>query len=235
MKHTKSTTFYCFSPPVMMATFLIEIALMVWVLIRYRQTLVVKLVALMMFALAIFQFAEYNVCEGAMGIDSVAWARVGFVAITALPALGIHIIAVISKRSMRWLVWASYGAMAVFMAIYALSLHGVTSSVCGGNYVIFYTMPSVVMWYALYYYGLELIALAVIVWLLRRNADGYIHKALCGMAAAYLVLLVPTTTVNVLSPQTIAGIPSIMCGFAVFTALIVSLYVLPNAQKQKHS
>ena len=54
-------------------------------------------------------------------------------------------------------------------------------------------------------------------------------------AAAYLVLLVPTTTVNVIYPETIGGIPSNMCPVSRFLALIVALYVLPRGQTQNTS
>jgi hypothetical protein len=48
------------------------------------------------------------------------------------------------------------------------------------------------------------------------------------MVLAYLSLLVPTTTVNLINPETVRGIPSIMCGFAVIFALILGLYILPR-------
>ncbi|MFZ1458371.1 MAG: hypothetical protein WAT17_00630 [Candidatus Saccharimonadales bacterium] len=218
----------------MMATFVIEIALMLWVLVRYRHTMIVKLIAIMMFSLAVFQLAEYNVCEGAFGLDSVTWARIGFVAITALPALGIHILTCIGKRPMIWLTALSYGAMLAFMAIYAFVEQGITNSVCGGNYVIIHTMPEANFWYGIYYYGLEIIAIAVSWWLSHRTKDKTIRRALYGMIGAYLVLLVPTTTVNLMYPYTVEGIPSIMCGFAVILALIVTFYVLPRVEHTKH-
>jgi hypothetical protein len=55
-----------------------------------------------------------------------------------------------------------------------------------------------------------------------------VKQSLQAMVAAYLALLVPTTTVNLINPETIHGIPSIMCGFAVIFALILGLYVLPR-------
>mgnify|MGYP003616898950 CR=1 FL=1 len=208
---------------------------MIWVLARYRHTLLVKLVATMMVALAVFQLAEYNICEAAFGLDSVTWARIGFVAITVLPPLGIHILTTISKRPMRGLVVGSYSVMVVFMMIFALANHGISNAVCGGNYVIINALPQADVWYSLYYYGLEIVASVVAFSLARREKSATRRKALYGMLAAYLVLLIPTTTVNIIYPYSVEGIPSIMCGFAVFTALIVSLYVLPRSQKLKHS
>ena len=50
---------------------------------------------------------------------------------------------------------------------------------------------------------------------------------------AYLAFLLPTTTINLLAPETLAGIPSIMCGFAVLMALILLGKITPLAGKQR--
>jgi membrane protein YdbS with pleckstrin-like domain len=67
----------------------------------------------------------------------------------------------------------------------------------------------------------------------RRTRQLKMKKALYGVMAGYLCLLIPTTTVNILYPETIHGIPSIMCGFAVLLALILTLYVLPYVTTKK--
>src|SRR5262245_15307458 len=55
-------TFYCFSPPVMLATFIVEIALAAFVFVRYRTSRFGKVGGLILILLAVFQFAEYRVC-----------------------------------------------------------------------------------------------------------------------------------------------------------------------------
>jgi membrane protein YdbS with pleckstrin-like domain len=59
-------------------------------------------------------------------------------------------------------------------------------------------------------------------------------EAVRGLIIGYLVFLVPTTVANTVKPSTRRGIPSIMCGFAVLFALILTLYILPRAARQKH-
>lgn len=230
-----STRLYCFSPPVMMATFLLEIGLMVWVMVRYRHTAIVKLVSALLGFLAVFQLAEYNVCEGAFGVDSLTWARIGFVAITALPPLGLHIILTIARKRSVITMSVVYLIMAVFMAYFIFAPQGLGASLCGGNYVIFAMHPEVSWWYGLYYYGFEMIALLTAGYFALRTSTRSVRRALYGMMSAYLVLLIPTTTVNLVNPATIQAIPSIMCGFAVFTALITALYVVPKMQQPKTS
>ena len=52
-----------------------------------------------------------------------------------------------------------------------------------------------------------------------------------GLIIGYLIFLVPTALANSIKPSTRRGIPSIMCGFAVLFALIMTLYILPRASE----
>ena len=45
--------------------------------------------------------------------------------------------------------------------------------------------------------------------------------------------MVPTTAVNLVSPATIDGIPSIMCGFAVLLAIALVAGVAPRILKSR--
>lgn len=217
----------------MLATFVIEIALAVWVLWRYKHTLLVKLTAIMLVCLAFFQLAEYNICEEIFGLSGLTWARMGYVAISALPALGIHILTLIAGKKVPWLVSVSYAAMVVFMAYFLLSTNGLSAYTCGGNYVIFKTSNLATSWYTLYYYGF--VGLTTIsAWLLaKKTTQPQTRSALYGMTAAYLMLIVPVATVNIINPALIHGVPSIMCGFAVFLALTITLYVLPRTAHKR--
>jgi len=87
--------FFCFSPEVMLATFLIEITLAVYVFFRYKMGFFGKIVVSLLVLLAAFQLAEYKICTGYNGI---VWSKIGFVVITLLPVLGLHLISFIAKR-----------------------------------------------------------------------------------------------------------------------------------------
>lgn len=234
MRYLKPGSLYCFSPPVMLATFAIEIGLAAYALYRYRSDKLAKLCIAILSLLAIFQLAEFNVCEGSLGIDSLTWSRVGYVCITFLPVLGIHALLTIAKRSSPMLVRGLYALATVFAAYFLTVGHGLTASVCTGNYVIFEVNPHINTLYMLYYYGLEVFALYTAWSLASRAKQKKPRRALYGFAVGYLCLLVPTTTVNIIDPDTIRGIPSIMCGFAVLLALAIVFVVLPNAAKPRH-
>lgn len=226
MKYIKTDKLYCFSPPVMMATFLIEISLMVYTLWRYKMSSVTKVSAAILGCLAMFQLAEYNVCEGTVLFDSAGWARLGYAAITLLPPLGIHLVNRISNDKTRWPVVSGYAVGGLFAAYFLFMTGGIAAGACLGNYVIFEQQPGAAMWYGLYYYGLLMFG---IIYALQRagNAPRHIKQALRALVVGYVLFMVPTTFANIVSPTTISGIPSIMCGFAVLLALAIAGRVLP--------
>lgn len=223
-KHLK---FSCFSPTVMLATFLIEALGALWVLLRYRSSKAAWLIVAVLTALGVFQLAEYMVCEGAFGLSSLDWARVGYVAITALPPLGLHLGMVIAGKRQPWLLAMAYGSGAAFALLFLFAGAGIQSQVCLGNYVIFKVAPYAVKFYALYYYGWLLAALVYMSRWRSRLRQLKKRRALGWLMAGYAMFVVPTTLVNIVRPETIAGIPSIMCGFAVALALVLLVRVAP--------
>lgn len=214
----------------MLATFIIEICLAIYVIARYKLTPITRLAAAVLVFLAVFQLAEYNVCEGAWGVDSLMWAKIGYVAITALPPLGLHLATRIAGKKNPWLVAGGYASGAIFAAIFLLVGGGMQSQACMGNYVIFTIAEWALMPYAIYYYG-WLVVTTVYAWLAGREAKKAMQRsALYSLAIGYLAFILPTTFANVIDPSTMAGIPSIMCGFAVILAVILALRVVPKAE-----
>lgn len=210
----------------MVATFIIEIVLAIHTIWKYKLSSVTRLAVAVLVALAVFQLAEYFVCEGTPVLDSVAWAKIGYVAITLLPPLGIHLIAKIAGDSRKWLYALAYACGAAMIGFFLFAINGLTGSICMGNYVIFEQHPGVTMWYALYYYGFLLIAIGYALHL-ARTVKPHIAASLKALTIGYASFIVPTTFVNIINPETIRGIPSIMCGFAVLLAIMIAGRVLP--------
>lgn len=227
LEFTKKYTnkLWCFSPPVMLATFAVELGLLMYALWRYKLTKVTRLAVAMLGFLAVFQLAEYMVCGGA-GLDARAWSRIGHVAITLLPALGIHFVYALAGASNKLVVGAGYTLAAAFAVYFLLSPGAIVGSQCMGNYVIFHVPETTVVLYSLYYYGLLLVGIGI-AWWLARTARPQSAKALYAFIVGYLLFLLPTTTANIINPSTISGIPSIMCGFAVLLALVIGFWILP--------
>ncbi len=220
-----STTFYCFSPPVMVATCIIECSLLLYTLVRYKMTPLARLTVATLALLALFQLCEFHVCRS--GWIAGTWSRIGFMAITMLPPICIHLIRVMSGRGWKPLVWTAYASGAAFAAIFGASKTAFQSHVCAGNYAIFQLAPRLGGFYFGYYYLWLFVGIGLSLYF-SIEARPLIREALILQALGLLVFVLPTGIVNDLSPKTISGIPSIMCGFAVLYALILVFGIIPR-------
>lgn len=216
----------------MFATFLIEIGLFTYTLWRYKMTTVTRLVAGLLLFLGVFQLAEYGVCKGLLGISPGAWSRLGFVAITMLPVFALHLTLVLGQMKRPLMLKLAYVTGLSLAAVFGLLSQGAFNEVaCSGNYVIFKLLPPLSALYSIFYYGWLFVGLGESIAHSRLGKDKR-RKALRLQTIGYLSFLVPTAVVNTINPATIAGIPSIMCGFAVIYALILALGIMPLIAKK---
>lgn len=216
-----------------MATFIIEVSLAMYAVLKYHLNEVGKLIVATLLMLGLFQLAEYFVCGGA-GLDANQWSRIGYVAITTLPPLGLHMMYAINKSPANKLVMLGYGSMAAFITYFLVSPTAFSGYQCTGNYVIFQLGSTASLAYSLYYYGWLLTALIVgFLFIKKPETVPAANKLTKALMLGYGVFLVPTATAMFIKPETRSGIPSIMCGFAVLFALILALYILPRATHKK--
>ncbi len=209
----------------MAATFVIETSLMVYTLIRYKMSATALIVAATLGLLGLFQLSEFTVC-GATPWSAIIWSRVGFIAITLLPPLGIHLIRAISKRTPLWLAGLADASGIALALLFGFSSTAFQSHVCAGNYAIFQLANGVGGTYFAYYYGWLIVGIILALWQ-SITAQVTTRRALLYQVFGYLSLLLPTGIVNAMNPQTISGIPSVMCGFAVIYAIVLSFGLAP--------
>ena len=238
MNKRESTRFNCFSPPVMIATMVAEVSLTIYTLWRYKMSIITRLALVTLLCLATFQLAEYYVCTG-IGSMAVPWSRVGFVAITALPPLGIHMMHVLAGKPGGRLVYGAYGLMIAFTAYFLIAPGTFTGHQCTGNYVIFQFTANVTGTYSVYYFGLLALGMGLgFKWADELQAKG--KKAgkqletVRALILGYLVFLVPSALSMTINPAARRAIPSVLCGFAVFYALILALYIMPRTASIKN-
>ena len=191
----------------------------------------------MFLTLASFQLAEYNVCTG-YGLPAEQWSRAGFVAITALPALAIHLLYKLAGKRVNWLPLAAYLLMLVFMFVFLTYKSAFVGYKCTGNYVIFQMGPILGGAYSIYYFGLLALGIGLATtWVNKLKAKGKtVHhhlQATQALIIGYLIFLIPTALALTFQPSTRNGIPSVMCGFAVIFALILGLYILPRVASKR--
>lgn len=235
MKTKNKNILYCFSPAVMVVTLIIEFSLALYVFYRAKASRVKSLVIITLILLGLFQLAEFMVC-GAYSQELVGVAsRVGYVAITFLPAVGIHLTNEIAERRPNWLVIASYGLAGCFALYFGFAPAAINSSICTGNYVIFNLRYYDSHIYTIYYFGLLFAMIGLSVKLAGKQKDSHKRSALRWLMVGTLIFLIPTGLVYWVNPSVELAIPSIMCGFAVLYAIILVGKIIPLTTKPKRA
>ncbi len=217
----------------MLATFVIEVILAIYTLVHYKMSLIVRLATAILLLLAIFQLAEYSVC-GRSSTAAMVWSRIGYVAITLLPALSLHLILAITNNKANLLKWLAYSTSLLFAATFAFSSTAFAGHVCAGNYAIFQLEGKLGGLYFTYYYAWLIIGIGLsLYWSIR--ASQRIREALILQVFGYLSFLLPTGIVNAIDPKTVSAIPSMMCGFAVIYAVLLAIGIVPITLNRKNS
>lgn len=209
--------FFCFTPEVMLATFFTEIALAIYVFFRYRLTLFGRLTVATLILLGLFQIAEYQVCAS---VQPVFWSRIGFVIITFLPILALHLISLVTGKN--HFLKLGYTLMLVYIFIFLFAPKAITGATCGGNYIVFHTAQYLYQTYGAYYFGLLFLG----IWEALENFNKN-KRLLTWVIIGYGSFLMPMGIVYLLSPETLNAIPSIMCGFALILAFILAFKIAP--------
>lgn len=222
---------FCFSPLVMLLTFIIEFTSAIYILFTTKIKPSAILLILILVSLGTFQLAEYQVCSN----KSLLWMRVGYIAITLLPPLGINLVSLVTKK--MWHTYVGYGIAAFFVGAFLISTRSVQAAVCGGNYIMVTLDKSAASYYFSYYYylllAIGLFNISGFTSVQKDNAarDQLKVSYLFWIAIGYASFLIPTGAVYLLSQSARSGIPSIMCGFAVFLAIILTFRVYPISRK----
>jgi hypothetical protein len=222
----RGATLYCFSPPVMAATFAIEIVLAAFVFMRHRVTHFGKVAGAVLVLLAVFQFSEYQICTRT-GDIVLFWSRIGFVAITLLPISGLYLVSLVSHK--QHFLKLGYATAIVFVVYFLFVPKAISGALCGGNYVTFNASNDFYQLYGFYYWGFLLLgiweAIEKITSLKRQTRAKSVLKWLI---VGYLSFMAPMGTMYLLFPATRNAVASIMCGFAITLAFILALKIVPS-------
>lgn len=220
-----SATFYCFTPPVSFATFIIEFAFAFYVFFRYKATPFSRLCIVTLLCLGLFQLSEFMICKSPY-IDFAL--KMGYISITLLPALGLHIIAIITRR-WKPLVYLAY-ITAVGLCAAAVFVPNVAFiASCQPHYVEI-DSNSVFSFLHSLYYGVFMFLGIFALWrsIVKRIGDSKQEK---WMIASYLVFIIPALVLSYLNLIAHLATASVMCGLALITALIFVFIIIPRYYK----
>lgn len=219
----KGMVLYCFSPPIMLATFIIEMLLAGYTYIKSRQNKSDLFIVFTLVFLALFQLAEYQICEGN---NLLLWARLGLIVITFLPVLGLYLITRLNKKT--YLLQIGIVLAIAFTTVILLIPTAVTNATCDGNYIIFNTNFGIFSFYGYYYFGFLILGLFESVKGIHNNQDKEpLKKAFKWFIVGYLSFVLPLTAVYLVVPATRMAVELIMCGFAIIFAFILTFKIAP--------
>jgi len=232
-KKQNKNSLNCFSPAVMLATVFIELSLAAYVFWQTKPSRLKSLITLTLILLVSFQAAEFFVCSR-YSVDAINIAsRLGFVAITFLPPLSIHIANEVSGRRNNILLIVSYLAAAGLALFFVIAPNSISSTMCTGRYVIFQLEGVLSYVYPAYYFGLLFVVLGTTLSRAKKEKNAKKRSALIWLLVATLSFMIPTALVYWIVPDSAYTIPSVMCGFAVIYAFILTSKVAPLAGNKK--
>jgi hypothetical protein len=219
LKFFKQKRLYCFTPEVMIATFVIEIALAIYVFVRYKSKKFNLIVGATLVFLATFQLSEYLICRG---VNEILWMKIGFIAITFLPVFGLHLISIIYRKSP--ILKLGYFMAGVLILIFMSK--DLVSPYCGGNYIIFeLNSISYYGYYPIYYFGLLFFGIKESLLGIKHHKNNLKkRKILMWLIVSYLTVLLPTFVLYSFFKTSLLQFPlvSVTCGFAVIYAFILA-------------
>lgn len=222
----------CFSPEAMFATMAIEFWGAIFVAIRHRVNYAMRLLMALLIFLGIFQMAEFFICED-IAVRGLTWARIGYIAITMLPPLGISLAMAIAGKKSVWAQIFLYSFCVAFIIYFGFTGWGITAEQCQGNYVFFAANNSAMWMYGTYYYVYLGIGTFFCVLWGRQTKDRRVRLGLYWLAGGYAAFIIPTIAVALVDPQTRSSIPSVMCGFAALLAVVLIFAVAPQISQAR--
>lgn len=228
----KGTVLGCFSPPVMVATFAVEIFLAAHTFIRFKMNPKGRAIIALLVCLAAFQLAEFYVCtQSSFGILA---SRAGYVAITFLPAIGLYLMSLLTVPMQRKTHYTVFGTTFLVAMYFLFAPNAFKSYECTGNYVIFQMSYLSAFMYGIFYYFLLAAAILRGVEYLVKSRDVSSRSAARWLLAGYAIFIVPVAVLTVLHPDTRQAVPSLLCGFAILLAIILGVRVAPLALKKRN-
>lgn len=225
----KNNTLYCFTPLVTLGTFITEFVFGVYVIIRHRKTTFGKVAALGLFGLAGFQLAEWMVCGAGSNMPDF-WMRFGFVSTALLPAVGLNLVHLISDKKYKYLNMLGYITAGIVSSLLIFEAGADLYYACMGKFVAFQIGTTTDKVYIFYYVVFLGIAIILLLGNIFRKKQ---HVRLSWiMLATILVFVVPTYALYIFTIISGSSVPSIMCGFAIFAAVLLVAKLLPLYERE---
>lgn len=219
----------CFNPTVSIVTAITEWVLSVLIIFKYPFAKMRYLASALMIFLGLYQFSEFMLCKTA---QTELWVRVGFVAYTILPAIGLHTMLKLLKIKTRY-IWV-YVIPATYIILSIITPNFVREAKC---YDLFVTARNTLFSfggvaqtisygiYTAYYFGFILAASLLGVKKYLKEKNYLKQKIYLTFPLAVFLMSFPTFLIIIIFPALNIQFPSILCHFALLFALAIYMGV----------
>jgi hypothetical protein len=224
-----------YSPIPAILTAVFETAAAVWTFAGRGRKKIILPCGVILLLLAGYQVSETIACSMAGGAPA---ARIGFLDILWLPALGVFLVLKLSNLPEKTviaaasMIFAAAAAMAVWIL---LEPNFVNVSVCRVVFAKYTAARPVYLAFGIYYqFGLAsmLIGSAAV---MAGLEDGVRRRHLADILMGTLCFVLPSLLIEISVPGTDGAMPSIMCHFALIFALFLARLVQREQRAMKAS
>jgi hypothetical protein len=195
--------------------FIIEFGFLIIIVVKNRNHPQFIWIILLMIFLQLYQLMEFLLC---IGIDANIVGRLGLVAITFLPPLGV-LLTSYACNLRHWINWSGLIIGIGLSLFYAIIPDAFTFQTCNPFYATYaYPLGNV---YGIFYFGYIGWAFVLIIISLIRNRKTHAkneNKKAIFVLIGYLSFLLPMGLTLIIDTSTINALESIMCKYAILLA-----------------
>ncbi len=215
----------CYNPTISLTTAIIEWILAIIIPWKYPKNRVRYFSSFLMFFMGLYQFTEFMLCKTG---QTDLWIRIGFMAYSLLPAIGLH--TTLHYFKIKYNIFWIYIIPTVYIIGAATTTKFVTEGKCHDIFVTARNIFSNISTpftsvrfgiYTAYYFSFILAACIVSIRAYMREKNSKKQKILLAFPMATFLMSFPTFILIVLFPALNLQFPSVLCHFALLFALMI--------------
>lgn len=206
----------CFAPYISLSTFIVEVLLAMFFLLKNPKDKVNRIIFLTAFLLGLYQLNEFLICVTSVNF----FTRFAIIITAILPGLAVSFALIMFRKKIRY-YWhiLIYSPAVFFILVFALSHFYKQSAVCSAVFIQYPGLGLFGKFFGLYY-ALYLFASVILFYIASVRTNSKHEKVLAGLGALGICLLVvPTYIFLVFLPALYIKFPSVLCEFGLLLAI----------------
>jgi len=217
----------CYNPTISLTTAIIEWTLAIIIPWKYPKNRIRFFSSALMFFLGLYQFTEFMFCKTN---QADLWMRIGFMAYSLLPAIGLH--ATLYYFKIKINIFWLYVIPVAYIIGAAMTTNFITESKCHDIFVtarnIFSRIDSPLTSlrfgiFTAYYFIFILLVCIIGICAYLKETNHKKQRVLLAFPTAVIIMSFPTFILIILFPALNMQFPSVLCHFGLLFALTIFL------------